>query len=271
MLPFTLEPGMSKDVLVAFHPVVEGMMSGTLDITTSAPDYPSVSVPLMGAGVKPQLVVDSTHLHFGEQHVGTTSVRTVRVMNTGSGPLHISSAAVMGAPFFLNAPPSMPFVLLPQTIYEFTVGFSPTQEGAVTGMLVLTTDDAAFPTVSIALAGVGVGSSASGLVLDPTSLDFGAQNLGTSSTRVVTATNAGFSPLFITSMSLTADVYPSFSSTTLPAIPFYLSPGSSLQFLVTFNPSTVGVVTGTLRLTTNNPLAPGATLALSGSGVGTLR
>lgn len=268
MTPYTLAPGMALALPVYFNPTAEGLFSGALSLATNDPEFPSISVPLMGIGVMPRLVVDPIPLDFGEQHVGTNAIRTVRLRNVGSGSLVISSAILSGAPFFLDAPP-MPFVLPAGELRELVVRFSPTFTGIATGTLSLSTNDAVSPMFAIPVAGVGVGSE-SGLVFEPSSLDFGAQRVGTSSTRLVTVTNAGFSPLFLTSLSLTASVYPSFSSTTLPAIPFYLSPGSSLNFLVTFNPGGVGSVTGTLQLTANDPLVSAATLPLSGSGVSTL-
>ncbi|WNG59495.1 choice-of-anchor D domain-containing protein [Archangium gephyra] len=268
-MPYVLTPGMPLALLVRFNPTAEGPVSGTLSLTTIDPDYSSVSVPLMGVGVRPRLIVEPTLLDFGEQHVGTTSLRVVRLRNIGSGSLVISSATLSGAPFFLIAPPTMPFTLPAGESQELMVGFSPPLVGIVTGTLSLSTNDAVSPMFAIPMAGTGIGSG-SGLVFEPSSLDFGAQSVGTSSTRVVTVTNVSFSPLFLTSLSLTASVYPSFSSTTLPAIPFYLSPGSSLSFLVTFNPGGVGSVTGTLQLTTNDPFVSAPTLPLSGSGVSTL-
>ncbi|WP_158079862.1 choice-of-anchor D domain-containing protein [Archangium sp. Cb G35] len=268
-MPYTLAPGMSMGLPVHFHPTAEGLFSGTLSLATSDPEYSSISVPLMGIGVMPRLVVEPAPLDFGGQNVGTTALRSVRLRNIGSGSLVISSAALSGGPFFLTAPPIMPLTLPAGASQEFMVGFSPTHVGTVTGVLSLATNDVANPMFAIPLTGVGVGSEA-GLVFEPSSLDFGTQSVGTSSTRVVTVTNVSFGPLFLTSQALTASVYPSFSSTTLPAIPFYLSPGSSLNFLVTFNPGDVGSVTGTLQLTTNEPLVSGATLPLSGSGVSTL-
>ena len=267
--PYTLVPGMALALPVRFNPTAEVLFSGTLSLTTNDPEFSSIVVPLMGIGVMPRLVVEPAPLDFGGQNVGTTALRIVRLRNIGSGPLVISSATLSGAPFFLIAPPAMPFTLPAGASQELMVGFSPTLVGPVTGTLTLATNDAASPMFTIPLSGVGVGSWA-GLVFEPSSLDFGTQSVGTSSTRVVTVTNVSFSPLFLTSLALTASVYPSFSSTTLPAIPFYLSPGSSLNFLVTFNPGGVGSVTGTLQLTANDPLVSAATLPLSGSGVSTL-
>lgn len=267
-MPYTLAPGMTLALPVHFNPTTEGPFSGTLSLTTTDPDYSSVSVPLMGVGVMPRLVVEPAPIDFGAQNVGTTALRVVRLRNVGSGSLVISAVTLSGAPFFLNAPP-MPVVLPAGGLLELAVGFGPTSASVATGSLTLATNDAVSPMLSVPLSGIGVALE-SGLVFEPSSLDFGAQRVGTSSTRVVTVTNVGFSPLFLTSLALTASVYPSFSSTTLPAIPFYLSPGSSLSFLVTFNPGDVGSVTGTLQLNTHDPLVSAATLPLSGSGVSTL-
>ncbi len=264
--PFTLAPSGIQSLVVKFTPTSEGASAGNLTLNTNDPARPTVTVSLTGTGVKPALALSATSLAFGEQRVGTASTAlTVTVSNTGSGPIHVANLSVSG-PFSLFMAPVLPFALVPNASQTLQVTFSPTIEGAATGTLTLATTDPDWPSVTVALMGTGVQQQQQqpSLALSATSLAFGEQRVGTASTpKTVTVSNTGSNLLRITSVSIGAGE--PFAVT--PSTAFDLAAGASRELVVTFSPTTQGVATGTLTLTSDDPRAPSAAVSLTGTGV----
>ncbi|ATB29296.1 choice-of-anchor D domain-containing protein [Melittangium boletus] len=268
--PFVLAPFQSISLKVRFVPTAEMAFRAQLLVTTDDPAYSTIPIAVSGRGVKPVLVASTLSLDFGTALVGTSVAQTVRLQNVGSGDATISSTFLTGSSdFSLSLPPSE-FVLAPGQIMEILVKYHPTQAGPVTGTLFFNTDEGAPPFI-IDLKGQGSGGTGTdtALVWAPSALDFGAQRKGTTSTRLLTVTNEGTSPRILTSVALDGNAYPVFASTTLPMLPFFLAPGSSVQFQVTFNPVAAGAFASALTLTTTDPLNPISTVALTGTGTGT--
>jgi MYXO-CTERM domain-containing protein len=102
------------------------------------------------------------------------------------------------------------------------------------------------------------------LALSPTSLDFGEQRVGTTSTaRTVTVSNIGSAPLRITRVSINEGS----PFTVSPSAAFELAAGASERLAVTFNPTTVETTPATLTLSTDDTTSPTASVSLSGTGV----
>ena len=260
-LPFSLAPGAAQAFTVRYNPVTEStaLDTGVLTFNTNDPGFPSLKVDLSGRGVKPNLVVDPSSLVFGDVRVGTSVTLQVKVRNTGSGPITVSSISKSGhAAFSLVSPPATPLTLAPGgTEQVLTVRYSPTAEAADTGVLTLATNDPDWLNVSVNLMGRGVKPT---LVLSHTALVFGEQAVGTTSApQMVTVRNDGTGTLRITALSVT----PPFTVTPVSA--FDLTPGTSKDLLVTFSPTAQGTFTGTLTLTSNDPAWSTATVSLSGT------
>ncbi len=100
------------------------------------------------------------------------------------------------------------------------------------------------------------------VTLSPTSLTFAKQVVGTTSAaKTVTVTNSGTATLDISIVTTSANF--AVSKNTCGAT---LAPGKNCKVSVTFTPSEVGQVTGTLTFTDNAPNSP-QTVALSGTGI----
>jgi hypothetical protein len=92
----SLAGGSSCTINVTFRPTTTGSMTATVTVADNASNSPQ-TVSLAGAGVQPAASVSPTSLLFLPQLVGTTSgAQTVRLSNTGSGTLTISSIAISG-------------------------------------------------------------------------------------------------------------------------------------------------------------------------------
>jgi Abnormal spindle-like microcephaly-assoc'd, ASPM-SPD-2-Hydin len=121
-----------------------------------------------------------------------------------------------------------------------------------------------FPLTAIALlfcAITPISISAQRLKSAPRVYDFGAVDVGQSSTFTFVLTNKGNKLLRITSMALDGSDF-SFGSLQLP---LKLKPGSSVQLNAAFTPQKTGLRQGVGRISSNDPNSP-LNIILSGTG-----
>jgi hypothetical protein len=207
--------------------------------------------------VEPDYPIDlnPTSLNFGNTRIGTTrAAQDVAVFNSGSDPVTNLSATASGD--FAVAGLTCTTIALWSSC-RVNITFTPTALGARTGTLTVTENAAGSPQL-IRLAGAGV---APFLTVNPTSLDFGSQGVGTTSAaKTVTLTNTGNDTLNISGMSTSGE----FSSSKCPAS---LGPGVSCVVSITFSPLGGGTRKGTLTITDDAAGSP-HTVSLSGTGLG---
>ncbi len=107
----------------------------------------------------------------------------------------------------------------------------------------------------------GGGSSGPSIAVNPSSLSFGSQTVGSATgAQSVTVTNSGNQAATVSSISTSGD----FAQTNNCGSS--IAAGASCTVNVTFTPTATGARTGTLSIASNAPGSP-ATVALSGSGV----
>ncbi|MGO9124569.1 MAG: Ig-like domain-containing protein [Terriglobales bacterium] len=118
--------------------------------------------------------------------------------------------------------------------------------------------------LAVALLALWPVSNAAAQTLNPTSLTFASQVVGTTSgSKVVTLTNSPAAAITISSISASGD----FGQTNnCPIAPNTLAPGAKCQISVTFTPTLLGTRNGTLTVIDNASNSP-QTAALTGSGV----
>jgi hypothetical protein len=234
----SLAPGASCSVSVTLNPGATGARSGSLTITDSAPSSPQ-TVALSGAGTTSAASLTPSTINFPPQLVNTASpAQTVTLSSTGTTALTISQIAV-AAPYSQtnNCTPS----LAPGSNCTVRVTFRPTTQGTQKGTLTVTDNGAGSPQ-SMALTGAGTVISFS-----PTSLNFGNQIHGTSSTpQSITVTNVGSAAVSITGIAITGPQASSFSQTNNCGTS--LGGGSACTIAVTFTPPSTGVSNGTVAV-----------------------
>jgi N,N-dimethylformamidase beta subunit-like protein/HYDIN/CFA65/VesB family protein/centrosomal CEP192-like protein len=267
--PSTLAAGANCTVSVRFSPSATGTRSASLSVTDDAPGSPQ-TVTLSGSGTAPAVTLTPATLSFGNQTVGTTSAaQTATLQNTGSAPLTINSIGITGtnAGDFAqtNTCPLSPSTLAPGSSCSISVTFSPTLAGSRSAS-VSVNDNAPASPQTVALNGTGV-APAPAVTFSPTSLGFGQQQVGTtSSAQSVTLTNTGTGALTISSIGITGTNAGDFSQTNAcPIAPSTLAAGSSCSISVTFTPSATGSRSAGVSVADNAPGSP-QTVPLSGSG-----
>jgi hypothetical protein len=159
----------------------------------------------------------------------------------------------------------LPLTLNARQNATFNVKFAPTVGGSVTGTISIITN-AWGPTISISLSGTGTGTApVDGL--SPTSLAFGNQPVGTTSTaQTATLSNTGNAALSITSLVLAGTNASNFAQTNTCGSS--VAAGANCTISVTFTPSASGSRTASVSITDNATGSP-QTVSLSGTGTQT--
>lgn len=254
--PATLAVGASCTINVTFTPLTNGLLTGTVNVADNAPGSPQI-VSLSGTGVgSPVVMLSPASLTFTGQNVGTTSPpQNVTLKNTGNVALLVSSIVASGNFAQTNTCGSSVGVGASCTI---SVTFTPLTEGALSGNITIT-DNATPPTQTVPLSGTGLAPL---VTLSPTSLTFGNQNIGsTSSPQMVTLSNTGNATLTIASITASGDfAQTNTCGTTVNA-------GASCAISVTFTPTAAGTRTGAITLMDNAASSP-QSVSLTGTGVG---
>lgn len=120
-------------------------------------------------------------------------------------------------------------------------------------------------TLTSAAATVLVVATAPQINIQPTSIPFGSQSVGTTSnSQSIALTNTGSANLVINSVTLGGPNYPEFAVST-PSLPATVTPGDSATLTVTFKPQSAGNKSATITIKDN---VPGASPVIALTGVG---
>lgn len=203
-----------------------------------------------GDGLGPAVlqVSPSGTLAFGTVAVGATKDITVTVTNIGDTGTVVSSVAIGGAPFSLIGLPAFPHSLGVANSFSFTLRYSPVASVTSNDTLVITasagTDNSPY---SAAVSGTGAGAAAA-LQVTPGPIAF-ADTITTHTTTVaVTVKNVGGASVQLNTIAMVGGA--PFGVSGAPGLPLTLNPNDTTTFNATFNPSTIGSFTDTLRIGT---------------------
>jgi hypothetical protein len=211
------------------------------------------------SGPAPVFELSTPSLSFGSVNVGSNAMLPVTVNNTGTAALNITNIVSSNGQFTF-APPS-PVTIPAGGNQVFNVTFAPTSAGPKSGTITFTHNAAGSPGV-LSVSGTGVEPGPTFRSV-PTSLNFGNVGLNTPTPLNITVYNDGSTnALNITLASCTPAQY------TVSPANAVVPPLGNQVFVVTFTPTAIGVLPGTLSFTDNAPGSP-HTVALTGNGVAT--
>jgi subtilisin family serine protease len=232
------------------------------------------AVTAASRGGVPRLEVTPPSFAFDPLRVGASSaILTVVATSTGVGPVTIPSFELTGtgaAQFQIDFPGcgqrcTGPFTIPQDTQIGFRVACRPTAAGTWFANLVFH-NNSDTGDVAIQLSCM---ATAPELVLDTASIDFLVSHLGTPApTRPVHITNAGTAMLtfqtrlaapFFTTCTSGCTCTGSICSGTVP-------PSGTAALAVGYTPSALGLQSGTLTLTSDDPFHPAVPLQLRGTG-----
>jgi len=197
-------PNRSCQIGVTFAPVGQGDFSATLRILSNDPQG-ATDVFLSGRGslpVVPSINVNPTSLNFGAINLENASEpRAVTISNTRSAPLLIGDIRAGGNGDFVsdrNTPIGATcsnITLQPGQNCGFNVVFLPQVEGDRTAQITIPSNSPNSP-ATVTLSGRGNLQQLPALSINPSSIDFANQDIGTTSApRSVTLRNGGSASL----------------------------------------------------------------------------
>ena len=242
-------------VAVTFTPQATGLRMTTLQFTDSL-GMQNVTVSGTGVtGASAALAPAGGITFTTPQQIFTTSpTMPATLTNSGGAALSISSIAASGD--FSAVSNNCGISLGANSACTINVAYTPTAVGTSNGTLTVMD---AVGTQSIMLSGMGFASGGAQASLS-SPLYFGAVLQGsTSGAQMVTITNTGGAPLTVMSAVASAQ----FGATNNCTMA--LTSGQSCMISVTFSPTTMGTVNGTLMITDNAPNSP-QIVPLSGLG-----
>jgi hypothetical protein len=242
-----LAPHASCTVNVTFTPPTVGDYTGNLVITHSGAGSPQIVPFVGGSGVTALYFSPASGLVFGDQPVGTASgQKPLFIGNNSNSSVNISGVNITGD--FAIAQNPCPATLPAFNGCALQIIFQPAATGIRNGSITISASDSASPHV-LPLQGRGVGAGA--VSLQPASLTFGQQHIGTSSSsQAVTLTNTGAGPLNIGGISASTQFLET-DNCTNP-----IQPGLSCQINISFAPAISGILTGSLSIQDDAPGGP---------------
>jgi hypothetical protein len=200
--------------------------------------------------------------------VGTSGQANLTVTNCGNAPLNISNVQLTSPLFALATTSSCIGMLGASSSCTIPVTFTPTLAGNY-GASVVITSNATVPIYNVPVSGHATAPS----ILTPASVTFPPQVLGVSasgSPLPVFAANTGTAPLIVnpSTVTITGD-FSIVSDDCGSPVPTPSSPskGSACVITIAFQPTALGSRTGTLTLTSNDPVHPTITVPLSGTAI----
>ena len=256
--PLALNASQSATFTVTFAPLTAGNASGTVTITSDAPN-PTLSMPLSGTGVAAgSMGASPTSLNFGSVTVGSNQSLSETVTNTGGSSVTISQATVSGTGFSMSGI-TTPLTLTAGQSATFSVKFAPTSAASASGNVTITST-ASNSTLTIPLSGTGIAQGTLGS--NPISLSFGNVIVGSNQSLSETVTNTGGSSVTISQATITGTGFSLSGITT----PLTLTGGQSATFSVKFAPTSAASASGNVTLT-STASNPSLTIPVTGAGV----
>ncbi len=250
-------------VTVTFRPSVVGEVRATVRITSNAdPGEITVEVRGTGTGV-PELRVSPSSLDFGEVRLGETSTETVRLENTGTGPLQLG-VEINGDATFTVETGLGDGTLAPGETLTLEIAYRPTAVGESQASLDISSDGG---NESVSLRGNGLPAPEPRIDVSPPSVGFGDVEVGETVTTDITIENTGNAVLRITEIVLTGDSSDDLALEGGVTDGRDVAPGDRLVVTVRFTPTSPGDASGGVRIVSNATNDDTIVVDIDGTGV----
>lgn len=248
-VPRKLRTNQSFTFDVVYRPVDVGADSGRVVIRSDDPASPSTNVELTTLDIGPRITVEPDTLDFGTVERGMTSSLSATIKNDGFADLIVDSlSTVPGSDFSVTAPTTVPFTLAPGATKQFTVAFTPTGCAAREEAVQIFSNDPNQSPFNVTVRGRPPGPA---IGSTPTTVSFGAVNLGSSATQTVSLKNLGTAPLSISSVFTGIGTDPAFTITA-PTTPAVLTASQTVDVTVAYHAAAAGYARGNLVVSSDD-------------------
>ena len=140
----TINPIEIYNLMIQFAPTNTISYPGSITLTHNASNSPTTIHFYGGYGIHNRLDLSPMSIDFGDVNLGSSLQRSIRLQNSGTGPVTVSSVSINGTGFTLpNNEDKMNWQI--NYIYDLSVKFSPTAFGSHTGSITLTHDGSNSP------------------------------------------------------------------------------------------------------------------------------
>jgi hypothetical protein len=272
----TIPAGGTASLKVTFTPTAVKTYSSQV-VVTSGGQNTNISVSGTGQQSTPQapsgsaaLQLSATALQFGNVPIGGDAQQSLTMTSSGTAPLQISSLSAQGGAFSAQSP-ALPVTLQPGQALTLPVKFGPKASGGETGQLVIASNAAATPSVTVNLIGNGAApappppaTETPVLTLSSTAVNFGSVAAGSQGSNSVTLTSSGTAAVVLQSVAVSGTGF----SVGQLHLPLTLAPGQQIALPLSFAPSSGGAQQGKVTLTDNATGSP-STINLTGTGTTT--
>jgi hypothetical protein len=262
--PGSLAAGAQCNINVTFTPTAFGTRAASVSISDNALGSPQTA-NLTGygtSGSSTTVTLTPNKLFFANQPVGSTSAaQPATLQNTGQSTLVISNIAISGPnPGDFAQTNDCGITVAVGASCTFSATFTPTASGNRSATINIS-DNAGGSPQHLNLTGTGFGPMAT---LNPTSLSFGNQSVGTTSGgKGIQLKNNGNATLTISSIAITGTNAADFAQTN--NCPSSLAAGAQCNINVKFSPTSPGTRTASLSVSDNAASSPQAA-SLTGAG-----
>lgn len=258
----SLPNGADRSYSVTFQPdatIPDGVRYGRIDLKLM-PCSVSKSIILKAVKATPRLQADAA-VDYGQVPVGTVLSRQVKIYNSGTSDVTVSSLSGLLPPLSQGVVnPPLPAILRPSDTLTVEVLFT-AQNGKFTDTLIANVTQPCLLTASTIITAEGTDKIISQLTGFPK--DIGNVQITRTKQDNVKVTNEGTTDMTITDAAFMAGSNPAFA---VPAgqFPMKISAGQSLDIGVTFTPVSSGPAEGILLVTGDKDTA---TAVVHGMGI----
>jgi sugar lactone lactonase YvrE len=249
-----LNHGARCTVYVYFTPTASTNRTGKLTVNYNGLFNGTLVVSLSGTGSA--ISITGSPVSFGNQTVKTTSApKTVTVKNNGSTAVTMGTITLNQTTDFAiasNGCPASGQPLAAGASCNISLTFTPQSTGLKRGSLLIYDSDPSSPQI-VGMTGTG----ASGVALSPSSLTFGTQAVGTTSSALkLTLTNNTGASLTLGNPAVTVTGPFRSVSATSCTNSLLIVAGGTCNIYVVFAPTTTGYPTGTVSVSDSAPASP---------------
>ncbi len=262
---YVLKEKESRNIVLQFKPTSTGAKSAYLRIQSNAPNQNPFDVSLTGTGASASIAVSTTSVDFGGVSLASYAEQTVKITNSGSAPLILSSQKI-------TTGDSSQFSISHQAGSTINVGlsdniivrFRPISVGIKNSVLRILSNASNEPTKDIVLMGTGMGAAS--ITVNVSTINFGSVNVGASLERQLIVTNNGTATLTLSSQTISGTDAAQFSITKLSATDIQSGKSDTVRML--FRPTSIGNKAASLRIVSNATNQPTVSVNLAGTGSG---
>jgi large repetitive protein len=255
---FTIQPTQTQAVSVGYTPNVEGRDTAQITVNSNDQQNPVKTIAVFGRGVTPKMSVTPDSVDFGDVRVGSSLIKnTISINNPGEVTLAVTNVTVTGTGFSLENKPNQ---IQAGGTGQVSIKYTPTTEGAATGIAIISGDSPSTPSDTVYLKARGTKSQ----INAPTAINFGSIRINQTKDSTLKIENLGTASVTIRKYALT-DPDDGFRLTDTTA--HTINPNGSINIKVRFRPTAEKNYTGAIVITTEEASNNTITINLSGNGI----